>query len=603
MASSSIVLNPVKDDSILSTWSFHGRWDGFCPNSSEAIEIYLSTADCMTPMRVLASDTIQSVKLRIQRFKGFFVKHQMLIYGGRELARNDSLIKDYGVTDGNVLHLVLRLSDLQVVTVKTLSGKKYVFRVEKSRNVQDLKQRISKRESGLSLDEQQLVLKGEHLEDKRLIEDLFLEDDAVIHLLIRKTVKVRTKPIGIDVEVHFVSPDVSDRIAITPCIITGSKSQITGTQRLQLTDVPKDVHNKSIEYCPPKECFFEPVTASLKVKLSPTFCDLINMVQAGLECGWSPKRSSEGCGGVYFMQDTTGTKYIGVFKPTDEEPMAVNNPRGLPVSPNGEGLKRGTRVGEGAYREVAAYILDHPSGGPRPLNSDEPGFAGVPPTMIIQCSHSAFYNGTGLSMSGQQLKMGSLQKFVECDSNCEDMGPSSFSVHEVHKITVLDIRLANADRHGGNILVCKEGELSSIKLVPIDHGYCLPENFEDCTFEWLYWPQARQPYKPETLKYIESLDADKDVELLESNGWTLSPECSRVLHISTMLLKKGSAAGLTPNEIALMMCRESLNKPSVIEDIVEAAEEAILPACSEAAFLKEVSQIIDLHIAKVKSSH
>lgn len=56
------------------------------------------------------------------------------------------------------------------------------------------------------------------------------------------------------------------------------------------------------------------------------------------------------------------------------------------------------------------------------------------------------------------------------------MGPRAFPVNEVHKITVLDIRLANADRHAGNILLSKEGEEGQLVLIPIDHGYCLPEN-------------------------------------------------------------------------------------------------------------------------------
>lgn len=126
------------------------------------------------------------------------------------------------------------------------------------------------------------------------------------------------------------------------------------------------------------------------------------------------------------------------------------------------------------------------------------------------------------------------------------------------------------------------------------------QTFEDCTFEWLYWPQAKQPYDPNTLKYINLLDADMDIQLLKSYGWTLSAACSRVLQISTMLLKKGAAAGLTPYEIACMMCRESLNKPSVIENIVEQAKESILPECSEVAFLEVVSQIMDFHIEKAK---
>lgn len=54
--------------------------------------------------------------------------------------------------------------------------------------------------------------------------------------------------------------------------------------------------------------------------------------------------------------------------------------------------------------------------------------------------------------------------------------PRAFPVDEVHKISVLDIRLANADRHAGNILFSKDGGKGKILLVPIDHGYCLPDS-------------------------------------------------------------------------------------------------------------------------------
>jgi hypothetical protein len=69
-----------------------------------------------------------------------------------------------------------------------------------------------------------------------------------------------------------------------------------------------------------------------------------------------------------------------------------------------------------------------------------------------------------------------LQMFMENNGSCEDRGPSSFPVAEVHKISVLDIRLANADRHAGNILVSKDSEHGQIVLIPIDHGYCFPTN-------------------------------------------------------------------------------------------------------------------------------
>jgi hypothetical protein len=201
---------------------------------------------------------------------------------------------------------------------------------------------------------------------------------------------------------------------------------------------------------------------------------MINSTYKGLKNGHCPIRSSEGTGGTYFMQDSTGQEHVSVFKPLDEEPMAVNNPRGLPSSTNGEGLKRGTRVGEGALREVAAYVLDHPRSGPRLVTGEEIGFSGVPPTVMVQCLHQEFHHPNGYACSSKHVKIGSLQKFVNNDGNCEDIGPGAFPVEEVHKITVLDIRMANADRHAGNILIRKEAG-GQIKLIPIDHGYCLPD--------------------------------------------------------------------------------------------------------------------------------
>ena len=298
---------------------------------SDSIEIYLSTADSVAAMRVLASDTIQSVKLKIQRFKGFYAKQQMLIHHGRELAHANSLIKDYGVTDGNVVHLVMRLSDLQFVRIKTYCGKKYVFRVQKNRNVQDLKERIYAKDSGLALDEQQLVFKGEKLEDKRLIEDLLLEDDAVIHLLVTKAVKLRTKSVGTAVEVCFVAPDSDNNIQPNSikrlaCTSIRKKSLIAPPQPPQLTDVIENTPETVIDYQGPKPSYLlEPLTASANCVLSSTLYDLFDIVRAGLEYGKPPKQSSEGCGGAYFMQDASGSRYVGVFKPVDMGNQQVMN--------------------------------------------------------------------------------------------------------------------------------------------------------------------------------------------------------------------------------------------------------------------------------------
>ncbi|KAK7253089.1 hypothetical protein RIF29_37515 [Crotalaria pallida] len=544
----------------------------------ESILIYLTVNGAMTPMRVLESDSIASVKMRIQACKGVARNNnnkkqkQKLVFGGRELARNDSLIKEYGITAGNILHLVLRLSDLIFIVVRTTCGKELEFKIDRHRNVGFLKHHIKKKGKGfVDVEHQELFRCGEKLDDQRLFHDICKGDDDVIHLVIKKSAKVKATPIHKDVELSVVA-------AATPGCVGVGENQI---------QIPAGV-----------DFWLEPIIVNPKINFFPFLQDIISSTFDGLQKGNPPIRSSEGTGGTYFMQDSTGMEYVSVFKPVDEEPMAVNNPRGLPVSSNGEGLKRGTKVGEGAFREVAAYLLDHPKAGRRSVTGEAVGFAGVPPTAMVQCLHKAFNHPDEYDCSSKHFKMGSLQVFMNNDGNCEDLGPGAFSVEEVHKITVLDLRMANADRHAGNILFKREASGKTL-LIPIDHGYCLPEKFEDCTFDWLYWPQASQPYSPETVDYIKTLDAEEDLELLKYYGWEVPLECARTLRISTMLLKKGVERGLTPYAIGNIMCRENLNKESVIEEIISAAQESLLPGDGESEFLESVSQIMNSRLDQI----
>lgn len=454
-----VALGPIHKESAYVRGYCNNGQQGPVPEES-SILIYLSIAGSLIPMRVLESDSIASVKLRIQTCKGFAVKKQKLVFGGRELARNNSLVKDYGVISGKVLHLVLKLSDLLLITVRTTCGREFEFQADRYRNVGYLKQRIFKEgRVFVGVEEQEIFYNGEKLDNQRLIGDICSNNDAAIHLLVQKSAQVRAKPLEKDFEISIVAVNSNER----------RESEVEGGQ-----NQPEEIEVVSREQPAGRNFWLKPVILNPKIRLNSVFWNMVNSTFDGLERGKSPIRSSEGTGGTYFMQDPSGQKFVSVFKPIDEEPMAVNNPHGLPVSSNGEGLKRGTKVGEGAVREVAAYLLDHPRSGPRALSGEVIGFAGVPPTVIVQCLHEGFNYPEGYEYAMKNVKTGSLQMFMKNEGSCDEMGPGAFPVEEVHKISVLDIRMANADRHAGNILVNK-GENGQIMLIPIDHGYCLPE--------------------------------------------------------------------------------------------------------------------------------
>jgi hypothetical protein len=153
-------------------------------------------------------------------------------------------------------------------------------------------------------------------------------------------------------------------------------------------------------------------------------------------------------------------------------------------------------------------------------------------------------------------------------------------LEEVHKIAVLDIRLANTDRNAGNILVKKDETTGQIvSLIPIDHGYALPHTLEDVCFEWEFWPQTKQPFSESTKEYIETLDAEEDIEYLRDNDIELHSSSERVLKISTMLLKKASKLDIPPADIASIMSRSIPTRMSDAEKLVAKAASTAICAC------------------------
>ncbi|GKD39024.1 phosphatidylinositol 4-kinase gamma 8-like protein [Tanacetum coccineum] len=280
---------------------------------------------------------------------------------------------------------------------------------------------------------------------------------------------------------------------------------------------------------------------------APMVHTLVAEVAIALASGVKPTPVSSGLGGAYYLKSRKGNT-IAVVKPADEEPLAFNNPKGFAGRMLGQpGMKRSIRVGETGHRELAAYLLDHG------------GFSGVPPSALVKICHVTFNVNNKRLTSNPPFKITSIQRYVEHETDAGDLGPSVFSVSSVHRIGILDIRILNLDRHAGNMLV-KNFHGSYVagmaELVPIDHGFCLPESLDDPYFEWLHWPQASLPFSETETEYISNLDPFKDAELLRRE-LPLIRECSvRVFILCTVFLKRATAAGLCLADIGQMMTRE-----------------------------------------------
>lgn len=281
---------------------------------------------------------------------------------------------------------------------------------------------------------------------------------------------------------------------------------------------------------------------------------LVQDVQQGLSLGLSPILALDGTGGTYFLK-TAHKKFGAVFKPTDEEPFAPQNPKNHVDKIGSVGFRPGVLSGEAAYREVAAYLLD--------LNH----FCSVPKTVLVESQHSSFnYHNSKIFP-----KTGSLQEFVENLGTVDDFSASIFSTLEIQKICVLDLKILNMDRNESNILVLRKGE--SYSLVPIDHGLSIPDNFQISEYDlcWMNWPQAKESICLECYEYIESLDPLTYIRFLQET-MPFRDICLRNIRISSMLLKKGAKAGLSLYNIGKLLYRKGYSDtPSVIEKVIEDA--------------------------------
>ncbi|KAG7393240.1 Phosphatidylinositol 4-kinase type 2-beta [Phytophthora pseudosyringae] len=259
---------------------------------------------------------------------------------------------------------------------------------------------------------------------------------------------------------------------------------------------------------------------------------------------------SEGEGGVYAVQSRSSGQKLALFKPAEEEKF----------------VREGLFPGEGAVREEAAYVLDSRSN----------GFSGVPPTAVARLR---------LTNVGR-AKQGAVQRFMSSTMGSMESFGMPFDiqkalefvpVEQVHRIALLDVRVFNTDRHPGNILLI--GEKKPYTMVPIDHGCILPSWFHlsEARFDWLEYPQSREPFSPAALQYIEALDADGDAKLLRSLG--IREECVTTLKICTLFLKLSAAQGRTLHWMGNFMARDGcFQQPSRLELAIQSAcERAGIP--------------------------
>ena len=185
------------------------------------------------------SDTIKSVKAKIQDKEKILAYHQLLRFAGKKL-ENDFTLSDYNIQKESTLFLYVQLfqgpcDDTVQIFVQTPPGKTITLNVESNHSIKVLKSLIEDKE-GIPPDQQCLVFADIELEDSYNLNDYDIPKESTLYLILKMDVwlKMSTgKLVILELKSSDKIRDVKDKIHVKEGILSDRQRLIFDGKQLE----------------------------------------------------------------------------------------------------------------------------------------------------------------------------------------------------------------------------------------------------------------------------------------------------------------------------------------------------------------------------------